>query len=331
MKSKVLLTRALMPEAVELLQADFDLEIGNTERMLTKDELMDRIQGKDVVISMLADPLDRETLDAAPGLKLIANYAVGYNNIDIPCTIEKNIPVVHTPDVLTDATADMAFALLLSVARRIPEAHSYVVKGKFIAWEPDLLLGLELTGKTVGIVGMGRIGQAFARRCRGFGLKILYTSRTRLPEEKEVELSATYVTLEELLRQSDFVSLHVPLTDATHHLIDAERLALLKSNAILINTARGPVVDESALITILKERRIYGAGLDVYEREPEVPEELRDLDNCVLLPHIGSATREARLKMAQILHDAIRDFFAGKRPKNLVPEWKQHLEHSPKT
>ncbi|MBW1659896.1 MAG: D-glycerate dehydrogenase [Deltaproteobacteria bacterium] len=326
MKPKVLLTRALMPEAVELLQADFDLEIGNTERMLTKAELLEKIQGKDVIISMLADQMDRETLDAAPDLKLIANYAVGYNNIDVPATIEKNIPVVHTPDVLTDATADIAFALLLAVARRIPEAHTYVVEGRFKAWKPDLLLGLELTGKTVGIIGMGRIGQAFTRRCAGFSLKILYYSRTRLSEEKERELTATYVSLEELLQQSDFISLHVPLTDETHHLLDAKKLALLKPDAILINTARGPVVDEAALISILKEKRIWGAGLDVYENEPHVPEELRRLDNCVLLPHIGSATREARLKMAQILHDAIMDFFAGKTPRTLVPEWKKHLK-----
>ena len=325
MKPKVLLTRALMPGATKLLQADFDLEIGNTERMLTRTELLDKIQGKDVVISMLADPMDQETLDAAPGLKMIANYAVGYNNIDVPYTIEKNIPVVHTPDVLTDATADAAFALLLAVARRVPEAHSYVVEGKFKAWEPGLLLGLELVGKTVGIVGMGRIGQAFARRCVGFGLKILYHSRTRLSENREKALHARYVSLEKLLSHADFISLHVPLTKETWHLIDAEKLQLLKPEAILINTARGPVVDESALIKVLKKKRIWGAGLDVYEHEPEVPPALRQLENVVLLPHIGSATREARFKMAQILHDAIRDFFAGKTPEPLVPEWKHHL------
>ena len=325
MKPKVLLTRALMPEAVELLQADFDLEIGHTERMLTRAELLEKIQGKDAIISMFADKIDRETLDTAQDLKLIANYAVGYNNIDVPATIEKNIPVVHTPDVLTDATADVAFAQLLAVARRIPEAHAYVVEGKFTAWKPDLLLGLELTGKTVGIVGMGRIGRAFARRCLGFGMSILYFSRTRLPSDKEKELAATYVTLEELLRRSDVVSLHVPLTDETRHLIDADKLALLKPDAILINTARGPVVDEPALIKTLKEKRIWGAGLDVYENEPHVPEELRRLDNCVLLPHIGSATREARFKMTQIPHDAIVDFFAGRTPKTLVPEWQEHM------
>ncbi len=325
MKPKILLTRALMPEAVALFQADFDLEIGNTERMLSRQELLDKIRGKDVIVSMLADRMDREALDAAPGLKLIANYAVGYNNIDVPATIEKNIPVVHTPDVLTDATADTAFALLLSVARRIPEAHAYVAAGRFTAWKPDLLLGLELAGKTVGIVGMGRIGQAFAHRCLGFGLEILYYSRTRLPVERERELHAAYAPLDDLLRRSDFISLHVPLTDKTHHLIDAEKLRLLKSEAILVNTARGPVVDEAALIACLKEKRIWGAGLDVYENEPHVPETLRELDNCVLLPHIGSATREARLEMARILHDAIVDFFAGKTPPTLVPEWKRHL------
>ncbi len=325
MRPKVLLTRALMPEAVKLLQADFDLEIGHTERMLIRAELLEKIRGKAAVITMLADRVDRELLAAAPDLKLVANYAVGYNNIDIPATLERNVPVVHTPDVLTDATADTAFALLLAVARRIPEAHAYVVEGRFTAWKPDLLLGLELAGKTVGIVGMGRIGQAFARRCLGFGLKILYSSRTRLPEEKEKALRAAHVSLDELLRRSDFISLHVPLTEQTRHLIDAEKLRLLKPDAILINTARGPVVDETALITCLREGRIWGAGLDVYENEPQVPEALRNLNNCVLLPHIGSATREARLRMAQILHDGIRDFFAGKTPRTLVPEWKQHV------
>ena len=198
--------------------------------------------------------------------------------------------------------------------------------GRFDGWAPEMLLGHDVYGATLGIVGMGRIGQAFTRRCAGFSLKILYYSRTRLSEEKERELTATYVSLEELLQQSDFISLHVPLTDETHHLLDAKKLALLKPDAILINTARGPVVDEAALISILKEKRIWGAGLDVYENEPHVPEELRRLDNCVLLPHIGSATREARLKMAQILHDAIMDFFAGKTPRTLVPEWKKRLK-----
>ncbi len=325
MRPKVLLTRALMPEATALFQKDFDLEIGHHERMLTREELLEGIKGKDAIISMLSDRLDEEALNAAPRLKIIANYAVGYNNIDIHATLKKGIPVLHTPNVLTNATADMAFALMIGVARRVVEAHSYVVEGKFTEWKPDLLLGQELSGKTVGIIGMGRIGQAFARRCLGFDLKVLYTSRTRLSESKERDLKATYVALEDLLRRSDFISLHVPLTEQTRHLIDRERLRLLKPDAILINTSRGPVVDETALIACLKERRIWGAGLDVYEHEPQVPEELKRLDNCLLLPHIGSATREARFSMANLLYDGMKGFFLGKQPENFVPEWKEHM------
>ncbi len=324
-RPKVLLTRALTREAMGLLQHNFDLTVGNDHRMLTRGELLEKVRGKDALITMLADRVDGKLLDAAPGLKIVANYAVGYNNIEVPATLDRGIPVIHTPGVLTQATADTAFALLLAVARRIVEAHAYVVSGKFTAWKPDLLLGLELTGKQMGIVGMGRIGQAFAARCLGFGMKIYYTSRSRLPKEREETLKAKYLPLDDLLQQSDFVSLHVPLTRETYHMIDARRLRMLKSEAILINTSRGPVVDETALVTCLKERCIRGAGLDVYENEPQVPEALKRLDNCVLLPHIGSATEEARFKMAEILRDGLVDFFEGRRPHTLIPEWKRFL------
>ena len=325
-KPKVLLTRGLFPEAVALFERDFDLEIGHLERMLAREELRQKVKGKDAVITMVADTVDEAFLESAPGLKIIANYAVGYNNIDVSACVKRGIPVLHTPDVLTNATADAAFALLLGVARRIVEAHAYVIQGEFTAWKPDLLLGQELAGKKVGIIGMGRIGQAFARRCAGFGLSILYHSRTRLPEETERVLQARYVPFETLLKEADFISLHVPLTPETRHLINEENLRLLKPNAILINTSRGPVVDEAALIACLEERRIWGAGLDVYENEPHVPDALRKLDNCLLLPHIGSATREARLMMARLLYDGLTAFFSGKVPKNLVPEWKANMD-----
>jgi glyoxylate reductase len=322
MKPKVLLTRALFPEAEALFKDDFDFEIGNRDRMLTRNELLKKVKGKDAVVTMLADTVDEVLLNSAPNLKIVANYAVGYNNIDVPVLLKRNIPVLHTPDVLTDATADAAFALLIAVARRVIEAHAYVVSGRFTAWKPDLLLSQGLSGKIVGIVGMGRIGQAFARRCSGFGLKVLYTSRTRLPGKKEIALEATYVPLEDLLRTADFVSLHVPLTEETRYLINKRRLDYLKSTAILINTARGPVIDETALIEKLKKGEIWGAGLDVYENEPDVPAGLRQLANVVLFPHVGSATLEARLGMAKLLYDGLMAFFSGKMPKNLIPEWK---------
>jgi len=329
MKPKVLLTRALFPEAEALFKTDFDLEIGNKERMLSREELLEKVKGKDAVITMMPDTIDRALLDAAPGLKIVANYAVGYNNIDVPVFLKRNIPVLHTPDVLTDATADAAFALLIAVARRIIEAHTYVVAGRFKAWKPALLLSQGLSGKIVGIIGMGRIGQAFARRCLGFGMKILYASRTRLPEDKEAMLEATYMPLEDLLKTADFISLHVPLTEATRHLIDRKRLDDLKPTAILINTARGPVVDEAALIKKLEKGEIWGAGLDVYENEPDVPEALRQLSNVVLLPHVGSATLEARLGMARLLYDGLTAFFSGQAPKNLIPEWKERVKDVP--
>ncbi len=326
MKPKVLLTRGLFADATALFESDFDLEIGNRERMLTRTELLEKAGGKDAIITMLADTVDKAFLNAVPEIKIIANYAVGYNNIDVAACLERNIPVLHTPDVLTDATADAAFALLINVARRIVEAHAYVVEGKFTAWKPDLLLGQGLSGKTVGIIGMGRIGQAFARRCIGFGLNIMYYSRSRLPKEKEAAFGATYAPLEDLLKAADFVSLHVPLTDQTHHMINKKRLDLLKSTAVLINTARGPVIDEAALIEKLKNEEIWGAGLDVYENEPDVPLALRQLKNVVLLPHIGSATEEARFMMAKLLYDGLMAFFSGKVPENLVPEWKRRVE-----
>jgi len=329
MKPRILLTRALFPEAEALFKNDFDLEIGNKERMLTREELLKEVKGRDAVITMLSDTVDEVLLDSAPDLKIVANYAVGYNNIDVPALLRRNVPVLHTPDVLTDATADAAFALLMAVARRVVEAHAYVAAGRFTAWKPDLLLSQGFSGKTVGIVGMGRIGQAFARRCLGFGLKVLYTSRTRLDGEKESALEATYMPLKDLLKTADFVSLHVPLTEATRHLMNKERLDFLKQTAILINTARGPVVDETALIKKLVNGEIWGAGLDVYENEPDVPEALRRLSNVVLLPHIGSATLEARLGMARLLYDGLSAFFSGTVPQNLIPEWKNRIKNIP--
>ncbi len=322
---KVLLTRAFQEKPIQKLKENFDLQIGSFERNLTKDEIIEKIKDKEAIISLLADKIDKDVIDAAPNLKIIANYAVGYNNIDYEHAIKKNIFVTHTPDVLTDDTADIAIALLLSVSRRIVEADSFSREGKFKGWEPNLLLGKSLKGKTIGIIGMGRIGRAFAKRCKGFDLKIYYYSRRRLNKNEEEELGAEFLDFDELLKVSDFISFHTPLKKETYHLLSKEKFKLLKDGVIIINTSRGPVIDESALIENLKSGKVSGAGLDVYENEPEIPADLKKMKNVVLLPHIGSATVETRERMAFMCVDALMSIKEGKIPQNLIPEWKQHL------
>jgi glyoxylate reductase len=326
MKRKVLLTRAFQDKPIQELESKFNLEIGSYERNLTKDEIIEKIKDKEGIITLLADPIDKEVIDSGKNLKIIANYAVGYNNIDVEYSLRKGIYITHTPDVLTEATADIAFTLLLTVARRIIEANRFTVEGKFKGWEPNLMLGVEISGKKLGIIGMGRIGKAFARRAKGFGLDIYYYSRNRIPMEEEKKYGANYLELDELLKLSDFISIHTPLTKETHHLLNKEKLDMLKKTAILINTGRGPIVDEEYLIKILRENRIFGAGFDVFEKEPFIPEELKQLDNVVILPHIGSATIETRERMAYMCINSINDYFSGKTPENLIPEWKNKLE-----
>jgi glyoxylate reductase len=285
---------------------------------LTKEEMMNRVKDADAVITQLRDPVDKEFIDAGKKLKIIANYAVGFNNIDVEYAKSKRIYVTNTPGVLTEATADIAWALILAVARKIIPADKFVREGKFKGWKPKLFLGYEIYGKILGIIGMGRIGQAVARRATGFGMKILYHNRKRLPDKVEKLYNATYVDLETLLKTSDFISVNVPLTDETYHLLDEKRLHLLKPNAILVNTARGPVVDEKALYKLLKEGKIAGAGFDVYENEPLLTPGLEKLDNVVLLPHIGSATFETRSKMSIMVAENVIDALEGRKPKNLV-------------
>jgi len=327
MKKKILLTRSFQKKPIEILKKDFDLEIGGNKKNLGKEEIINKIKDKQALICLLADTIDKQVIDAAPELKIIANYAVGYNNIDVDYCIKKNIIVTNTPDVLNEATADIAFALLLSVARRLIESHVFVLKDRFKGWEPNLMLGKEIYGKRVGIIGMGRIGKAFARRCKGFGLETVYYSRTKLKMEEENKFNVKYLNLNDLLKTSDFVSIHVPLTDETYHLLNRKKLNLMKRSSVLINTARGPVVDEKVLLEMLKNKKIWGAGFDVYEDEPDVPEKLKKLDNVVLLPHIGSATEETRTKMAMMCVNAVKDFFEGKTPENIVPEWKNNLKN----
>ncbi len=270
------------------------------------------------IVSLLSDSLDRGTLATAPDLKVIANYAVGYNNIDVEYARAKGIVVTNTPDVLTDATADIAIFLMLAVSRRAWEAENFMRAGKFSGWLPDLFLGVGIQGKTLGIVGYGRIGAAVARRAQAFGMRVVYFSRTRLPEPREKEEGISYLPLERLLAESDVVSLHLPYTPAVRHLIDARAIATMKPTAILINTARGPLVDEAALLTALKERRIFGAGFDVYEHEPRVDPELLRLPNVSVLPHIGSATVETRSAMAEMAIEDCVAVLTGGEPRHRV-------------
>lgn len=271
----------------------------------------------DAAICTLTDRVDASILAETTRLKILANYAVGYNNIDLAAATARGIVVTNTPDVLTDSTADLTWALLLAVARRVAEGDAYVRSGDWSGWAPTQMLGTDVAGKTLGIVGMGRIGQAVAQRATGFNMRIRYTSRTatvleQLPSQWESR------ALPELLRESDFVSLHVPLNNATHHLIGAPQFALMKPTAFLINTARGPVIDETALVDALLQRRLAGAGLDVFEQEPAFHPSLRELRQVVLLPHLGSATQATRVRMGMICLENIAAVVAGKPAPNQV-------------
>jgi glyoxylate reductase len=266
------------------------------------------------MIALLSDPVGEDVLARVPNLRGIANYAVGFNNIDLAACSRRGIPVTNTPDVLTEATADLTMTLILLCLRRIPEATAYLAAGRFDGWKPELLLGFDPRGKTLGIIGMGRIGQATAKRAEAFGMRIAYfTSSGTRPD-----LPYSSQTLEEILAGSDVLSLHVPLTPATKHLLDEKRLLKMKRGAILINTARGPVVHEEALAKVLRQGHLFGAGLDVYEEEPKVHPGLSGLPNVVLLPHVGSATWETRSAMADLAVDSLLAILDGKRPGNVV-------------
>lgn len=283
----------------------------------TAEELRRGFADADAVICTLADRITDDLFTAASRLKIVANYAVGYNNIDVAAATNRGIVVTNTPDVLTDATADLAWALLLAVARRVVEGDRWTRTGTWPGWAPTQMLGTDVSGKTLGIIGMGRIGQAVARRAAGFGMRVLYTSRKKLPQ------AALYTgweraSLQTIIEQSDFLSLHVPLTDSTRHLIGANELAAMKPGALLINTARGPVVDEAALLSALQRGTIAGAGLDVYEREPKIQTGLEQLPNVVLLPHLGSATQHTRIKMGLICLENVAAVLDGRTPPNPV-------------
>ena len=314
----VFVTRKLPGQGLERLRALCNITIYPEDRNITKKELLEMLPGQDGVISMLSDPIDSEVIGAADKLKVIANYAVGYNNIDVAAASNRKIRVCNTPDVLTNASADFAWALLMSAARRVVEGDAMTRSGQFTGWAPELLLGAEIYGKTFGIIGAGRIGQAVAKRALGFDMRVLYHNRTRLPYNVEKAYNMNYTKLESLLRESDFVSLHCPLTPETKHLIGRPELAAMKSTAILINTSRGPVVDEVALVEALGEGTILGAGLDVFEDEPALKPGLTQLRNVVLAPHMASAGVETRSKMVDMVVSDVLAVLEGRSPLNLV-------------
>ncbi len=320
---KVFITYKIPDKGIELIKDKYELFVHDKEEFLTKEEMIDIVKDKDAVITQLRDPIDKEFIDAGKNLKIIANYAVGYNNIDVKYATKKGIYVTHTPGVLTEATADLTWALILSTVRRIVEADKFTREGKFVGWKPSLLLGSDLYGKTLGIVGMGRIGQAVARRAMGFGMNIIYYNRHRLPEEVEKRYNARYVELDEIFKTADVISLHTPATPETYHMVDERRLSLMKPTAYIINTARGTVIDEKALLEALRTGKIRGAGLDVYENEPKLTQGLSELKNVVLLPHIGSATVETREAMSVMVCENVDAALSGKTPPNLVPEQRK--------
>ena len=315
---KVLVTARMPEEVLSLIGRDHQVESYDADPPMERQELLRRVADQEGLLCTITDRIDTEVLDRAPGLKMIADYGVGFEHIDLDAATRRGIPVSNTPGVLTETTADLAFALILATARRVVAGDQRVRQGKFQYWAPLLFLGEEVNGKTLGIIGMGRIGKAVARRAAGFGMKLLYHSRTPLSPLEEQELGASLQPLEALLREADFVTLHVPLTPHTRHLIGSRELELMKDSAFLINTARGPVVDEAALVAALRQGQIRGAGLDVYEKEPELSPGLADLENVVLLPHLGSATVATRTRMAVMAAENLLAGLRGDPPPNCL-------------
>jgi glyoxylate reductase len=318
MPEKVLVTREVPDAGLRLLE-DFDVTV-LSESPPEREELLEAVGGAAGILPTLTEKIDAELMDAAgDGLKVVANMAVGYDNVDLQAADERGIIVTNTPEVLNETTADTAFMLMLAAARRLGEAERLLRSGGWDAWGPKQLTGPDVWGKTLGVVGFGRIGQALARRAKGFDMDLIYHDRYR-NEDAERELGARYLDLGELLRTSDFVSIHTPLTPETTHLIGAEELDDMKPEAVLVNTSRGPVIDEAALAGALAERSIFAAGLDVYENEPEVHPNLLELENVVLAPHIGSASIETRDKMAALAAENLAAVLRGEEPKTPVNE-----------
>jgi D-3-phosphoglycerate dehydrogenase len=318
MKHSVLVTKHVYPEALDYLRKHAEVEYHDSEQSYPPDELLSRLQEKDGAVTQLTDHFSADVLEALPKLRVIANVAVGYDNIDVEAATKRKILVTNTPGVLTDTTADFAFALLMAAARRVAEADRFLRAGRWREWNVDLLCGQDIHGSTLGLIGMGRIGQSVARRARGFDMRVIYHDAIRQDPQSEKDLGIEFVPLETLLREADFLSVHVPLLPETEKLIGAGELAQMKKTAILINTSRGPVIDEKALADALANGTIAAAGLDVFEREPEVEPKLLKLENVVLAPHIASASIETRKKMCRMAAENAIAALEGRRPENLV-------------
>lgn len=323
MKPKVYITRKIPEQGIKLIAEFCDISIPPEEILPDEKEIIKNIRDKDAILCLLSDKISKKIMDSAPALKVISTMSAGFEHIDTDEATKRGIYIGYTPDILTDATADLAFALLLSTSRRIVEADSFVRTLKWkIAWSPELLLGQSLCRSVLGIIGLGRIGTGMAKRAHGFGMEVIYNKKKRLSPEKEKELHVEYRSLENLIMESDFVSLHVPLTKETYHMIDKKMLKMMKRSSILINTARGSIVDESALTYALKENWIAGAGLDVFEKEPiETDNPLLKMKNTVVLPHIGSADKKTRGNMSEIAAKNLLAVLSGQPPLHwLNPE-----------
>jgi glyoxylate reductase len=303
---RILVTRKLPSSVIAKLRASADVDLYTGDAAIPLDELRARIADKDALVCLLTDTVDRSVIDAAPRLKVIANVAVGYNNIDVACASARGVVVTNTPDVLTDSVADFTWALILAITRRLSEGERLLRRGEWKGWALDFMLGSELRGKQLGLIGMGRIARAVAARAPAFGMRVAFTGRQRDTDSG--------MSLDRLLNTSDVVSLHVPLTAATTHLIDKRALARMKRSAFLVNTSRGPVVEEAALAWALQQHLIAGAALDVFEHEPAVYPDLLGLDNVLLVPHLGSATTETRTAMADLAAENVLAVLAGRAP-----------------
>ena len=318
MPPDIFVTRPIFDEVLERLRREAHVEVNAEDRVLPKNELIARLREADGVMTLLTDTVDRDLLDAAPRLKVVSNVAVGYNNVDVDSATQLGIMITNTPGVLTETTADFAWALLMAAARRVVEGDSYTRAKKFKVWDLRMFLGHDVFGKTLGIVGFGRIGQAVARRAKGFGMRIVICGSERVPDAVIRDLGAERLPADDVFRVSDFISLHVPLSETTKHLLNDRTFAMMKPECIVVNTSRGPVIDEKALVRALKQGRIAAAALDVFEREPEIEPELLEMDNVVLAPHIASASRETRLKMCDMAAGNLLAALNGQRPPNLV-------------
>ena len=316
----IYVTRKIPEAGLRLLQEQFNVEVYGGKSPVPRKTLEEAVAGADGLVCLLSDVIDAPLLDKAARLKIVANYAVGYNNIDIEAARQRGVMVTYTPGVLTNATAELAFALIITLTRRIRQADRFTRQGRFVGWDPLLFLGDELAEKTLGIIGMGRIGADLAAKCRAFGMSVIYHNRGRVDEATEAALAARWTALEELLSEADIISIHAPLNASTRHLLNAKSMEKIKPGAFLINTARGEIVEEAALVEALQTGRLKGAGLDVYEKEPAVTPELMALDNVVLLPHIGSATAETRDNMAVMVAENVIAALSNGIPENLVPE-----------